>query len=233
MRKCLYLLVLLLVMGCQQFSIGQDKLASEANEVSVQADTELKIYKSTLFEGKAEQIRIDAAAVLLFREEPAARKILLDALKQTENSDARAAVCKALSQTRSTGKPLKKKKDFVQPLLDILTMEENSVAARLAAEATLVFEYDQISEQLERTVTDTSLPAKARLNAVYALELHPDMRVAIKLITLLDDPERQVVRQRRKPCIFWGYRRAKMPKLASKPLLNSNNKVPRRSCGIY
>jgi HEAT repeat protein len=191
--KWLYLPMLFLIIGCQQSSIGQDKPASEANEASVQADTELKIYKSTLFEGKTEQIRIDAAAVMLFREEPAARKILLDALKQMENSDARAAVCKALSQTRSTGKPLKKKKDFVQPLLDILTMEENSVAAKLAAEATLVFEYDQISEQLEKIVTDISLPARARLNAIYALELHPDMRVAVKLIMLLDDPEKQVV----------------------------------------
>lgn len=190
--KCLYLLMLLLVMGCQQSSIGQDKPASEANEVSVQADTELKIYKSTLFEGKAEQIRIDAAAVLLFREEPAARKILLDALKQTENNDARAAVCRAMSQTKGAGRPLKNKEDFIQPLLEILTTEENVVTAKLAAEAMLVFEYDQISEQLERIVTDASLPVRARLNAVYALQLHPDMKVAVKLIMLLDDPEKQV-----------------------------------------
>ncbi len=189
-----YLLMLLWVIGCQQSSIGQDKPSSPVGGTSAEAelDKELKIYKSTLFEGKTEQLRIDAAAVMLSRDEPVARKILLDTLKQKENSDARAAVCKALSQTRGMRRPVKKKEDFVQPLLDILTTEENSIAAKLAAEATLIFEYDQISEQLERIVTDTSLPAKARLNAVYALELHPDMRVAVKLITLLDDPERQV-----------------------------------------
>jgi HEAT repeat protein len=204
--KWLYLLMLLLMMGCQQSSIGQDKPSSPVSGTSAEAelDKELKIYKSTLFEGKTEQIRIDAATVMLFSEEPAARKILLDALKQTENSDARAAVCKALSQTRGTWKTIKKKENFVQPLLDILTTAEDSATAKLAAEATLIFEYDQISEQLERTVTDTSLPAKARLNAVYALELHPDMRVAIKLITLLDDPERQVVAAAEEALYFLG-----------------------------
>jgi len=207
--KWLYLLMLLLVMGCQRSSIGQppaeifvgqDKPASPAETssraseapVGDELDTELKIYKSTLFEGKTEQIRIDAATVMLFREEAAARKILLDTLKQRENSDARAAVCKALSRARGTWKPVKNKEDFIQPLLDILTTEEDFSAARLAAEGTLVFEYDQISEQLERIVTDAFLPTRARLNAVYALELHPDMRVAVKLITLLDDPERQI-----------------------------------------
>ena len=217
--KCSYLLMLFLVIGCQQSSIGQppadfgepastsseglsraetfggqDNPPSPVSQTPAEAelDKELKIYKSTLFEGKTEQIRIDAASVMLFREEPAARKILLDALKQSENGDARAALCKALSQARGTWKPISKKEDFIQPLLDILTKEENSVTARLAVEATLVFEYDQISEQLERIVTDSSLSVRARLNAAYALELHPDMRVAVKLIMMLDDSERQV-----------------------------------------
>ncbi len=55
--------MLLLVMGCQQSGIGQDKLSSPVSEAPAEAelDKELKIYKSTLFEGKTEQIRIDAA----------------------------------------------------------------------------------------------------------------------------------------------------------------------------
>jgi len=193
--KWLNLLVLLLTIGCQQPSVGQEQPALPFAEATADAelDRELKIYKSTLFEGKSEQLRIDAATVMLFRDELPARKILLDALKQTANSDARSAVCKALSQARGSWKSVENKEDFIQPLLDILlTTGDDSAAARLAAETTLIFEYDQISEQLEEILTDTALPAKARLNAVYALELHPDMRVAIKLIKLLDDPERQV-----------------------------------------
>jgi HEAT repeat protein len=228
--KWLYLLMLFLIMGCQQSSIGQppteifggqDEPASPVSQAPAEAevdasrpglaetDKELNIYKSTLFEGKTEQIRIDAATVMLFREEPAARKILLDALKQTENGDARAAVCKALSQIRGMWKAVKKKEDFIQPLLDTLTTVEDSVIAKLAAEATLVFEYDQISEQLEKIVTDTSLSVRARLNAVYALELHPDMRVAVKLITLLDDPERQVATAAEEALYYLGIQAGK------------------------
>lgn len=191
--KRLYLVTLLLLMGCQQAGVGQDKaiLPASAETAEAEVDKELKIYKSTLLEGKNEQIRIDAATVMLFNENPLARKILLDALKQTDNVAARVAVCRALSQTRTGLEPIKNKKDFIQPLLDILA-SNTSGTAKPAAEATLIFEYEQISEPIEKLISDPTLAVETKLNAIYALELHPDMRVAITLIGLLDNPEQKL-----------------------------------------
>ncbi|MEE9369920.1 MAG: hypothetical protein V3W45_00485, partial [Sedimentisphaerales bacterium] len=134
-----------------------------------------------------------AATVMLFSEDPMARRVLLEVLKQSENSVARMAVCKALSQSRAGQQPVKDKEDFTGPLLEILTTEEDFGRGKLAAEATLIFEYEQISKPLEGIITGTSVPAKAKLNAIYALKLQPDMRAIITLIKLLDaDSESEV-----------------------------------------
>jgi len=184
--KHLYL-ILLLLMGCHQIVVGQDKAALPAKKgkpTKDELDPQLKIIKDALLKGS-----VEAANVLLFSENPQAREILLDALKQKENMSARVAVCTALSRARASQKPIQNKEDFIQPLLDILTVGDSDVA-KLAAEATLIFKYDQIQPQLEKIATEAALPA--RLNAIYALKLHPDMRAVIKLIELLGEPESRV-----------------------------------------
>ncbi|MFQ6034304.1 MAG: HEAT repeat domain-containing protein [Sedimentisphaerales bacterium] len=188
--------VVLLVAMCQQVSLpaaGQDKPASPESTPSTEAkpDEQLEINRNALLAGPSEQIRIKAALVMLSSEDPLARKILIDTLKQAENSAARAAVCKALIQMRVAQKPIENKQEFIQPLLQILTTDD-SVGAELAAEATLIFRYEQIRKGLEAIVTESSLPVKARLNAIYALKLQPDMRVIFTLMALLDDSESQV-----------------------------------------
>lgn len=232
--KRLYLVILILAIGCQQAGVNaksptetdnaeesiqkatlyaniewerfsqipeQERilLASLQNKNSISSQPvtgnsltkELKIYKNTLFEGKNDEIRKDAATVLLFSEAPAARKILIDALMQSENNAARVAVCKALTLTRAAQEP-ENKEDFIQPLLKILTTEQDSATAKLAAEATLIFEYEQLSEPLGKIVTDVSQPAKARLNATEALK-RPDIGAISMLMDLLKDPEQQVL----------------------------------------
>lgn len=188
-----YLAVVLLVIGCQQSVISAEKPTTVAKETVTKAelDTQLKVNRDALLKGSSEQIRIDAATVLLVTENPLGRKILLDALKQPENSAARAAICKALSWCRAEQKTVKAPNDFVQPLLDVLP-SENPAEAKLAAEALLLFEYEQISGLLENMASDASLPAKVRLNVVYALKVQPDKKAVIKLLRLVDDPEKQV-----------------------------------------
>ena len=197
--KRLYLVILLLAIGCQQAGISQDKPALQADETvaEVELGRQLKINKDALLKGASEQIRVDAATVMLFSEDPLAREILLSALTQAENSAARVAVCKALSQARGMQESIKAKADFIRPLLEILATKDFA-EAKLAAEATLLFEYEQISKPLEKIVTENSLPAKARLNAIYALKLQPEMRATFKLIKLLDDSERQVASEAEK-----------------------------------
>lgn len=198
-KKRLLLLILLLVIGGQQTTIGQDKPAVPAGEAPAKAelDRQLKINRDALLAGSGEQIRIDAATVMLESPDPLARKILLAILKQPENKAAHIAICKALNQARTEQKAIKQKSDFIQPLIQILITQDNEVA-KLAAQATLIFEYEQISKPLEKLVTEPSLPTKARLNAIYALKLQPDMRAIFKLIELLDDPESQVAAQAEK-----------------------------------
>jgi len=187
------MVMLLLVIGCQQVSIGQDKPTLPVNNGVAEAelDEQLKLARDALFKGSTEQMRINAATVLLSSKDPSARNILLNALKQTENKAAQGAVCKALCQAGAAQKPVEQKGDFIQPFLDILTAED-FLEAKLAAEATLLFEYEQISEGLEKIAVDSSLPVKARLNAIYALKLQPDMRAVIKLVNMVSDPEGQV-----------------------------------------
>jgi HEAT repeat protein len=202
-RACL--VILLLVIGCEQADVDRDKASLLVDEAVAEAKLgkQLKINRDALLKGSSEQIRIDAATVMLFSEEALARKILLDVLRQSENIAARVAVCKALSQARAEHKPIKNKEDFIPPLFDILATEVDA-SAKFAAEAILIFEYDRISKPLEGMVMDASLPAKARLNAIYALRLQPDMKAVFKLIELLDDPEGQVAAEAEKAMRFLG-----------------------------
>jgi HEAT repeat protein len=203
--KWFCLAVLLLVIGCEQAEVGGELPAFPFDETIAEAEfsRQLKINREGLFKGSTDDIRIDAATVMLFSEDPLARKILLDALRQSENLGARVAVCKALSQARAEQKVVADKEDFIVPLFDILTTEVDD-SAKFAAEAMLIFEYDQISKPLEGMVTDPSLPIEARLNAIYALRLQPDMRAIFKLIDRLDDSDEQVAAEAEKALRFLG-----------------------------
>jgi HEAT repeat protein len=191
--KWLYILVLLSMLGCEPPEMARDESTLPVDEAIAEASLskQLKINRDALLKGSSEQIRIDAATVMLFSEDPLAREILLDALKQSENIGARVAVCKSLNQARSEQQSIKNKEEFIPPLFDILATEVDD-SAKFAAEAILIFEYDQIAKPLEGMVTDPSLPAKARLNAIYALRLQPDMRAIFKLIDRLDDFDEEV-----------------------------------------
>jgi len=186
--KRLYLIILILAIGCQQASIGKD--APVAGADSTTATKELapqwKVNKEALDKGS-----IDAATVMLFHSDPTARKILLDTLKDAKNSSARVAVCKAFIKARLSKEEIKNKDDFIQPLLDVLSTE-NPEESQLAAEAMLIFGYDKIGESLESIAADTSKPVKMRINAINALKLRPDMGATSSLIRLVDDLDKQV-----------------------------------------
>jgi hypothetical protein len=194
--KRLYLIILMLAIGCQQAGISSNTPAFAANATNgtsaeAKPDEQLEINKNALLEGPSEQIRIKAATVMLGSENSLARAVLLDALKQTKNSAARMAVCKALIQARASDGEIKNKEDFIQPLFGVFATEVAD-EAQLAAEAMLIYEYDKIEKSLEEIVTDASKPVKTRLNAIHTLKLWPDMEATIRLIRLVDDPEKQV-----------------------------------------
>ncbi|MHC4130829.1 MAG: HEAT repeat domain-containing protein [Planctomycetota bacterium] len=191
----LYILLLLIAVGCQQMQAAEKSPLNDQKQsiAPKQLDKQLKINRDALLQGPTEQMRIDAATIILFDDSSNARQILLDALNQTENAEARAAVCKALKQSREENRhnSINNKEDFVLPLLTIIR-DQNAGAANLAAEATVIFDYWQISQPLEQMISDDSLPVDARLNAIYALKLQKDIKAITKLINLLDDPDQQI-----------------------------------------
>jgi len=194
--KRLYLLILILAIGCQQGGINVSEPVLAANttkEAPTEAkpDEQLEINKNALLQGPSEEIRIKAATVMLVSKDPLTRKILIDALVQTNNSAARMAVCKALSQGRSTAIQINNKEDFIQPLLGVFATEV-PLEAQLAADAMRSFEYNQIGASLESITTDSSKPVKMRINAINALKLWPDKEAIIRLMRLVDDPEKLV-----------------------------------------
>ncbi len=188
-----FVFLLMLAAGCQQAKTSgrQPDIANSTIATETRLNTQLQVNKDAMLDkGSNEQIRVNAASVMLVSEEPAARAILLDTLRQSENKAARAAVCKALSLAVSKKERIKDRLDFLEPLMEILRTETDSVA-KLAAEALLIFEYSRISPELEKMASDTAAPVGGRLNAIYALKLQPDVQATIKLLKLLDDPNQQ------------------------------------------
>ena len=185
--------MLILVIGSRQLCIAADKpvLPADTNTPPILAKSDEELDVIALLQGSSEEERVKAASVMLFSDNPLARKTLLDTLKQAKNSAARTAVCKALIQTRSSKESAKNTDDFIAPLLGVLDTELEA-EAQLAAEATLIFEYDKISKLLEDTAKDASKPVRTRLNAIRALKLRPDMLATIQIVRLVDDPDKQV-----------------------------------------
>ena len=194
--KRLYLVILILAMGCQQVCLGQNKPPSTVNGTPAKVELDpqqLEVNRKALLTGD-----VGAASIMLFHEDPNARKILLDILGQSENSQARMAVCQSLINAKAGGKTVKDVQTFIEPLLGVFATE-TAREARLATEATLIFEYEQISEPFEKLLGDTSKPVEARVNAVRALKMRLlDMMATIKLIALVDDSDKQVSAEARK-----------------------------------
>ena len=190
------ILAVVLLLACESSAWPGTVLTSTETPATpaAEVDQELALIKDHLFNNKDTATRMSAATVLLFKDEPAARELVLEALKQAENPAARTAVCKALDRSRRDPRPLKNKEDFLQPLLTIINAEADSTVAQSAAEATLMFSYDQVQAGLEKTAGDSQLPVAIRSNAIYALQLHPDKRAVLTLIGLLDDSNAGVAR---------------------------------------
>jgi hypothetical protein len=186
--KRLYLVIFILAIGCHSAGIAQEKpsIPAQSTPANAELDPQLKVNKDALLNGS-----IDAATVMLFHDDPKAREILLDALRQAENSPARMAVCKALIKARVSKQVVKNDQDFIEPLLGVFDTK-NDAEVQPAAEATLIFEYDKIRESLDKIFTDPNKPVKTKINAIYALKLRLDMKATIRLIELVDAPEKQV-----------------------------------------
>jgi len=191
---CLVILVFFLK-SWPQPCLGQDQPSESARGTppEVKANAELQLYKEALTnKGSTDQMRLNAANLLLVSPDQTARMTLLEVLGQSENNPARVAVCKALSEASPEHRQVQNREDFIAPLAEILRTEQDASTAELAAEAMLLFDYSKVSEFLDGIVKDATLATQARLNAVYALKLQPDKRAVLKLIELLGESDEEV-----------------------------------------
>jgi len=204
--KRLNLMVLLLVIGCQQVGVSaKNPAAANSNNAASEVDKQLEINKGALLNGPSEEIRVNAATLMLTDENPVARQILLDVLKQTENRQARMSVLRVLIQIRTSKEELiiQNKADFIEPLFSVISGDDTDIA-KLAAEAALMFDYEQISGQLDKMLSDKKLGAKAKSNLIYALRVRPDKKAMFKLMELLDHKDKQIAGQAQKTLVSMG-----------------------------
>ncbi len=185
------LLLFILIIG----AFVQPWLWAAAEQAVVEpaaANEQLEINKNALLFGTDEQIRFKAASLMLDSDDPAARAVILDVLSNSDNQQARLAVCQAIAASRGK-QTIPNSEQFIGPLMSFLIEQRDPASVRLGTEALLIFRYEQIEQPLLATIADKSLPTEARLNAVQALRLQPDIRAIVRLIELLDDSDQQIV----------------------------------------
>lgn len=147
------------------------------------ASRQFRIYREALLQGSTEQVRVDAAVSLLLDRNDASRQFLLDVLNNPDPPAAADAVCKALIKSRALGDTIGPRQAFLAPLLKLLA-SSNAQTGKLAADALLMFRYDDIASGLNEVVRANSSDKQARLNAVYAYQIRPEPAALRDLIRL-------------------------------------------------
>ncbi len=170
---------------------GADAQAPAA--VEDESSRQLRIYTDTLLQGASDSIRLDAAMGLLIRKDPAAKEVLLSALLAKDNLMAQTAVCRAIIKGRSLGPTAGSLDVYLKPLTEVMKSQDVALA-RLAAEALLVFRFDQISGLLLEIIQSSAVEKQTRLNVIYAFQLRVEPDALRSLIKLLDDTDTEIVR---------------------------------------
>ncbi len=181
--------------GVENAPADSNRLAGNVPAVAVEDENsrQLRIYSDALLQGVSDSIRLDAAVGLLIRKDQTARDVLVEALSAREAPMARMAVCRALIRGRSLGTAAGSLDVFLTPLIEVLKSPD-ALLARLAAEALLVFRFDQISGPLSQLAQSSATERQTRLNVIYAFQLRPEPEALRSLIKLLDDPDVEIVR---------------------------------------
>ena len=189
-RKAFQILVficILAVLPSGRVFAQVDSLPTEQDEKARQ----LRIYQDALLQGSTETVRVDAAVGLLLRDDQAGRDSLTAALESSDNPAAQKAVCKALIKSRGLGQTIGSRMIYLSPLMGILG-SDNSGQAVLAAEALLLYSYDDIEGPLAALLQSAESTQQARLNAVYALQIRSEPQSLARLVGLLDDSDTEI-----------------------------------------
>ncbi len=188
MRYSLFFILIIGVFDLPSFYAAADQPTAEPTA----ADEQLEINKNALLFGTDDQIRLKAATLILESDDPTVRAVILQVLRNNENQQARLAVCQAIAASRGK-RTIPNNEEFIGPLMSFLIEQRDPASVRLGTEALLIFKYEQVEQPILATIADKALPIEARLNAVQALRLQPDIRAIVRLIELLDDSDEQII----------------------------------------
>ncbi|MHC5136350.1 MAG: HEAT repeat domain-containing protein [Planctomycetota bacterium] len=194
MRVCTFLFYLIILpqVACSQEGV-RPVAVTEKSIVTETSAREFRIYRDALQQGSTEDIRVDAAVVLLVQNDEQGRGALLSALRSEENPQARKAVCQALIKSRGLSQTIDSLEVFQEPLLAIL-QSESAEEAELAAEAMLLYDYADVAAPLDQILQNEERGSRVRMNAIYALRLRTEPTALRRLIKLLDDPDAEVAK---------------------------------------
>ncbi len=193
---------LTVIFTAQMLCAAEEKNSVAAVKVDVESESasKLRFVKTTLLNGPTAQDRLDASAELLYGKDKASRQIVLEILEIKDNSPARQAICKTIINSRLA---IPDKSDLRKPLLAILR-ESNEQDAKFAAQATLIFEFSEIADDLTELITTTGIERNVRLNALYALQLRPVEKQAVATIaSLMSDKDKLVAQAARQAIPYW------------------------------
>jgi HEAT repeat protein len=201
----LFVLVSVLIAGFALVCEAQEPTTPTAEQTALsEADRQLSVNRAALLEGKDEQTRVNAATLLLSSGVAEARGELLRALRSETNPQARAAVCRALTLAREDKRSIANKAEFIEPLMSVLRTEKDPARAELAAQAMLMFTYDDIQKNIEGLFTDPNASKTAQVNAIRTLMYEPDDRAIFKLVGLLENPDADLAAESRKALTLLG-----------------------------
>ena len=68
---------------------------------------------------------------------------------------------------------------------------ESGLRAQLASQALLIFSYRQIKSSLEDMAENPALPAAARKNAIYAIQMYPEKEAVSELVELVSNDNKE------------------------------------------
>ena len=196
--KVIFFLILFLLTG--PLCAAENNKASLDAEIEDSTARQLSINKTALLMGPGEQNRLNAALELLHHNQPQARQILIDALALADNLLARSAICRALVTSRTA---ISDKDNFKESLLDILRTSSGP-EAQLAAEATLIFDYRDMADQLREMTIADGQNRQQKLNAIYALSLRPvDKEAVSTIVMLLGEQDKAVADAAQQALPYW------------------------------
>ena len=202
-RFLVLIAILVALLAPVERASGASVPTAEETQAS-EAEGQLDVNRAALRDVKDEQTRVRAASLLLFDTSPEARAVVLESLRSETHPQARTAVCRALMLAREDRKPIPNKQEFIGPLMDVLRTETDPARAELAAQAMLMFTYDDIQKDIESLFTDPMTSRTAQVNAIRALMYEPDDRAVFKLFSLLESPNADLADESRKALTLLG-----------------------------